>query len=430
MAFEKGLPGLFWFTTPNIVALGIFAVLGPKIREKFPEGYTLPQYILRRLGSKKLHWLYLVPFFFGQLIAITFNIFAGGSLISLITGIPIVVVMPILALIALLYTLVSGLKASIVTDFVQVLLILIAIGFIVPWAVTAAGGASTISGGFGGKSGNFSNLFDPSVAFSFGIVTSIGLISQTIADQQYWQRTFALKKGQISSAFIFGAVLFAVVPVGLGLLGFLGANPALGITLPAGIDSSMIGVVAIRELLPRWAVLLFVIALLGGLSSTVDSGISAASALWATDVDYYLKMARRKSMDQAIGKDSADGKVAHAKALDDSAIKEVRLAMIVITGLGLLVAYAAHLIAGFGLGQLFLLSISIAAAISVPTVLSLFWDKLSANGVFWGVLLAIVIGMPLFIYANTVQNAVLIVSSSLLMILISTVFCLLVRKKT
>ena len=55
LAYQKGLPGIFWFTFPNIIALAIFAFLAPAIRKKMPEGYTLPQYIRYRLQSEKAH---------------------------------------------------------------------------------------------------------------------------------------------------------------------------------------------------------------------------------------------------------------------------------------------------------------------------------------------------------------------------------------
>jgi len=44
MAFEKGLAGIFWFTFPNVLALVLFAFWAPKIKDKFPEGFTLPLY--------------------------------------------------------------------------------------------------------------------------------------------------------------------------------------------------------------------------------------------------------------------------------------------------------------------------------------------------------------------------------------------------
>ena len=64
MAYQKGLAGLFWFTAPNILALAVFALLAPRIRQKMPEGFTFPQYIKHRLGSNRVHRVFLIPHFF------------------------------------------------------------------------------------------------------------------------------------------------------------------------------------------------------------------------------------------------------------------------------------------------------------------------------------------------------------------------------
>jgi len=403
MAYEKGLAGIFWFTLPNVIALALFAFLAPKIRERLPEGYTLPQYIKFKLQSERVHKVYLFPYFLYQLMAVTVQLFAGGSLVLMLTGIPLTIVMPILAVIALVYTLVSGLKASIITDFVQLAMIFTIGAIVLPWVWSAAGGFSAISAGFGGLAG-IKNIFDPGVAFSFGIVTSIGLIAGAISDQQYWQRAFAIKKTKLVKSFVFGAILFGIVPIALSTLGFLGANPALGISLPAGVDVSMIGVQTVANLLPAGAVLLFVIMLLCGLSSTLDSGLSAASSLWVTDVV----------------KNQSDGR----------SIRSARLAMVGITSLGLLVALGALYIPGFGLKHLWWVFNTVAACIMVPTVLSLYWERLSEKGVFWGVLSAFVIGIPLFVYSNIIDNPVWIVGATLFIVAVSTGFCLLMPKKT
>ncbi len=368
-----------------------------------PEGYTLPQYIRYRLQSENAHKVYLFPYFFYQLMAVTVQIFAGGSLIYLLTGIPLIIIMPILLVIALIYTYISGLEASIVTDFVQIAMIIVIGAIILPLTWVAAGGASAISAGLGGLIG-IKDIFDPGIAFSLGIVTSIGLIAGAISDQQYWQRAFAIKKNHLVRAFIFGALLFGVVPIALSTLGFLGANSALGIVLPAGVDASMIGVQTVATLLPAWAVFLFVIMLLSGLSSTLDSGLSAASSLWVTDV------ARSKT--------------------DNKAISSARKAMLGISILGLLVALAVVYIPQFGLFHLWWIFNTIAACVVVPTILSLYWNKLSSRGVLWGVLTAFIIGLPLFIYGNFINNEYMIVGASLFIILISTLFCLVMPRRT
>lgn len=402
-AYQQGLAGIFWFTVPNVVALLVFAFLAPRIRSRLPEGYTFTQYIKYRLESDRVHKVFLFPYFFYQLMAVVVQLFAGGSLLALMTGIPLTTVMPILAVIVLIYTLISGFQASVVTDFVQLGLIYIIGIIILPLTWKVAGGAHAISAGFHGIQ-NIGNIFDPGVAFSFGIVTSIGLIAGSISDQSNWQRAFAVKKEQLVKAFLFGSLLFAIVPIALSTLGFLGANPALRIALPKGIDVSMIGVQTVATMLPLWAVSLFVIMLLAGLSSALDAGLSAFSSLWVTDVV-------KKTMN------------------DHEAVKIARYSMVGVTILGLLVSLAAVYIPHFGLEQLWWVFNTIAACVMVPTVLSLYWDRLSERGVFWGVLVAFVIGIPLFIYSNIINKPTWIVGSSVFIVLISTLFCVVIPRR-
>lgn len=396
-AYEKGLAGLFWFTVPNIIALAMFAFFAPTIRKRLPQGYTLPQYIKERLGSKQLHQIYLIPCLFYQIMAVTVQLFAGGNLITLLTGIPLIKAMLFLAAIGLAYTLISGLKASIITDNMQMFLIIL-IGGVIIWATSYdAGGLQAISAGLRGIE-NVS-LFNGRVAFSYGIVTSIGLLAGAINDQQYWQRSFAIKKQHLRKAFIIGALIFGLVPLGLSSLGFLAANPTTNIILPAGVDTSLIGVQTVAHYLSPGALLLFTIMLMAGISSTIDSGLSAASSLWVTDI------ARKKT------------------------IKQARYAMIGITLIGFLIALAATYIPGFGLQQLWWLFNTIAACTAIPTILALYWKRLTAKGALLGISTAFVVGVPFFVYGNIIDNAYWIVFSTLFIMLVSSGFCYAYRKR-
>jgi Na+/proline symporter len=51
MAYQQGLAGVFWFTVPNIAAVLIYIWLGPQIRRKLPEGYSLPEWMHARFGD-------------------------------------------------------------------------------------------------------------------------------------------------------------------------------------------------------------------------------------------------------------------------------------------------------------------------------------------------------------------------------------------
>lgn len=394
MAYQKGLAGIFWFTTPNILALALFAIFAPTIRKKFPEGFTLPQFIKHKLKSNRVHKMYLVPYIFYQIMAVTVQLFAGGSLFSLLTGIPLIIIMPLLALTALTYTLISGLKASITTDFLQIGLIVVLGAILIPLTINAAGGTNSIINGLHGIE-NVPNILDPTVAFSFGIVTSIGLIAGAISDQQYWQRSFAIKQRDLRKAFIFGAILFGIVPLALSVLGFIAANPSASITLPQGIDVSMIGVQTVASLLPKWALLLFVIMLLAGLSSTLDSGLTAAASLYVTDVTPTID--------------------------DNTAIAKSRKAMIGITIVGLAIALAVIYVPNFGLQHLWWVFNTIAACIMVPTILILYSNNLNEKGIFYGILIAFLMGIPGFIYGNITNNTLIIVGSTVFIVGISTI---------
>ncbi len=60
----------------------------------------------------------------------------------------------------------------------------------------------------------------------------------------------------------------------------------------------------------------------------------------------------------------------------------------------------------------------------VPTLLSLYWNRLDERGVFLGVLTAFVVGVPLFVYGNVVASTAWIVGANLFIVAVSTITCI------
>jgi Na+/proline symporter len=224
--------------------------------------------------------------------------------------------------------------------------------------------------------------------------------------------------------------MFGIIPIALSSLGFLAANTSLGISLPQGTDASMIGIFTVTKFLPMGAIALYVIMLLGALFSTLDSGIMAASSLFVRDIVKY------SDEEEAVWKKIDENQELNEKEeiisdnLNKKGVYYSRFAMLGIMFFGFLVALAAAYIPGFGLKQLWWIFNTVAACVVVPTVLSLYWERLDAKGVFWGVLVAFVLGIPLFVYGNMIDNAPLIVGASLFIIFVSTLFCLILRKES
>jgi len=427
-AYQQGIPGIFWFTFPNIICLLILAPLGLRIRKYLPDGYTQPEWIQYRF-NKTIHKLYLFPFFWYQVMAVVVQLYAGGNFVSLLTGIPLIHVMVILAGVVLIYSVISGMRASIMTDYLQYALIFFGGLIILPWTIHAAGGWHAIKPGLGGVTGLHKNLLDPQVAFSFGIVTSIGLISGILGDQQHWQRAFVIKKEQLAKAYIWGGIFFGIVPIGLSLLGFIGANQALHVTLPQGVDPAMIGVAVIVRYLPAWAVLFFVIMLLSSLCATLDSGLCAAGSLYAVDVAGYSKEEMKMLDKEETGEPFTEVDRKIREELDRKVVRRSRFAMVAITIIGFALAIVVLKIPNFSLKYLWWGLNAVGICFAVPTVLSLYWPRLSSKGVALGVGTALVLAVPVFLYGNAVGSTLMTVLGSVGAVAITTLFCWLLPRK-
>ena len=60
MAYTRGIPGMFWFTVPNVLCLILFIPFAKRIRAQYPEGITLTGYMAERYHSGKVKGLSLI----------------------------------------------------------------------------------------------------------------------------------------------------------------------------------------------------------------------------------------------------------------------------------------------------------------------------------------------------------------------------------
>lgn len=397
-AYEEGLPGLFWFTVPNVATFFTFAVVAVRARRLLPAGYSLPDLMwLRFGGDRRSHVMFLLMPLGYDLGAIVINTLAGGLLMQALTGIPLVAGILALGGVALSYAVWRALPGSVITDVVQMAMILVIGLILTPWAVIEAGGLDALRAGLGGVSGDKTNVLDPWVAYSFGIPASLGLIAGPIADQMFFQRAWATRPERIVRTFVLGGLVFGVVPVLLSAFGFLAANPAIGAVLHI-TDPQMVSVAVAEHFLPRWTLFGFAVMALCALSSTLDSAYIAMGSLFAVDV--YARYLRPRATDLQITRAS-------------------RLSMIGFMAIGTAIA----IIPGLKLLWVFLIYGAVASAALAPTVLALYWSRLSARGAFWGAGLSFALGLPLSIYANATENAHLIVAAAVASVAVGLVVC-------
>ncbi|MDV7051547.1 hypothetical protein R4E93_07765 [Bacteroides ovatus] len=410
-AYTQGLAGVFWFVVPNVLTLILFAFFANKMRKLRPDGWTFSDYI-REKYSKRCHNLYLIESFGLQTMSFAVQLLAGATIFSKITGISFTATTIVMAVCPLLYTFASGIRSSIVTDFWKMLWIVIVLLFGLPIMFSSAG-PDALFNGLGGITGDFGSLFSATgimVALSFGIPTTIGLLSGTFGDQMFWQRVFCVKADKVKRTMITAAFIFAVVPISLAVFGFFAAGTGLAIS-----DTQLTNVGAVMAFCPKWFLYLFFVLILSGLISTADSIICAVSSVAGHDV------VKRLSMNE-----KWHGRIQKnifLFILFANEVRAARFAMIVVTIIAILIAN----IPGLTILYLFLLYGTLRSSVMLPTVFAILGKRMSERGLFYGILTSMIVGLPVFAYGNFTGNIPMIVFGSLFTILASGIMA--VRRK-
>ncbi|NIM13673.1 MAG: hypothetical protein GTO45_16265, partial [Candidatus Aminicenantes bacterium] len=78
----------------------------------------------------------------------------------------------------------------------------------------------------------------------------------------------------MKSAFIWGAIIFALVPLLMSLTGFTAAGKGWAVA-----DVARTNLEAVMKLLPTWTLIPFVYMLLSGLVSTQDSNLCSIASI-------------------------------------------------------------------------------------------------------------------------------------------------------
>jgi Na+/proline symporter len=385
MAYDQGFAGAFWFTFPNILAIFMYSWLGPIIRREAPllkEGYSLPEWVQFKYQNKYVTWIYLFVFLQYQFAAATVQIYAGAAILHTLTGISTYYLMPALLAITLLYSVISGMEASVITDAIQVLMMLIPGGVVV--AATYLHSSGNLS--FSGVASNGSpNPLAPQLLLTLGLVNTLALFAAGINDQQLWQRCLTIRERELPRAFVLAGITFGLIPTTFSFLGFIAAQPLNGVRLQEGIDHSLVGIAAVNHLLsPTWEIV-FLYALLAGLCSTLDSSMLAVSSLWALIHRRPWSTQERPPVN-----------------LDTS-----RRVMIITGFVGLALSYLAEYF-GLGLKYLFWFYNGVCAATLLPTLLSLTSRRMTGRAILVGAGTSLIFGFPALLIGSATQNDTLI----------------------
>ena len=386
-AYINGYAGLFWFLVPNVLCLLLFIPFAIRIRNRMPQGFTLSE-LMGKVYGKRVKQVYVFQLSALALLSTIVQLVAGGKIITLMTGIPFWFTSILLGTIALVYSIGKGIKASIFTDAIQMILILGACFVLVPMAINI-NGFDSIKEGLKGFT-NDTTLFNENgikLLLSFGIPTTIGLIAGPFGDQNFYQRIFSVKHNRIKRSMILGATIFAIVPFMMGILGFIASSIGY-----VGEDQSIVNLELVTSILPSWSGIVFMFILLSGLLSTIDSNLNSASSLM-NDVK------------------------------KNATTKHFKLAMVILTVVSITLSNIPLTIIDF-----FLIYGILRSTTFMTTILTLLNVRLHEKGVFYGVLASLIVGLPIFVYGKLNNITPLIVTGSLAALLLSGIVAYTITK--
>ncbi|EGD56544.1 Na+/solute symporter [Gordonia neofelifaecis NRRL B-59395] len=363
--FTYGISGPIHYGLWGALMILLIYPFGRRIRQVAPRAHTIAEVMFARHGRSS-QLLLAGSNILGSIISLTANLIAGGALIDMLS--PFSFTQGIVAIAGgiLLYTLWSGFRASVLTDFVQVVFMLGAVVIIIPVVFFSAGGPEMFTTGAANLTNEQSNFFSSEAFFNQGAPYIAAVLAYAIGNQTIAQRLFAVREDLIKKTFVTATFGYGSTIIGIGMLGVIALYA--GVTPLDDDVNNLIPQMAATYLSPA-LLCLFFIMIIGSLSSTADADLTALASIVMADV-----------YGQQVGRTKADP----AK-------------MVLIGRITMIVAISAALyFAGSDLNILDLLVFvgALWGALVFPVIASFYWDRVTNVAFSVAVVAALALFLP------------------------------------
>ena len=340
---------------------------GRRFRKLAPNGHTLGELIHARHGSSS-QLILAGSNILGSIISLMVNFTAAGALVSVLSPLSFQTGVMIAGVGVLSYTLTSGFRASVFTDFAQLVALMAITVVIIPAVLFAVGGPSVMVDGLKNLTVQQADFFSVDAIMNQGAPFFVAVLAYAIGNQTISQRLFAVREKHIKRTFVTATLGYGAIVIGLGMIGLMALT--VGVEPVNGNMNNLIPQM-VSAYLPPVFVGLFFVLVIGALSSTADSDLSALSTIVMADV---------------YGKNIAKNNPDPRKMLLIG-----RITMIVATVAGLIFA-------SFSLDILVMLVFvgALWGAIVFPVIISCYWDRVTNAAFTWSV----VVAMALFCIAR------------------------------
>ncbi|WP_168406937.1 sodium:solute symporter family protein [Acinetobacter indicus] len=359
--YKYGVSGALHYGLWGALMILFIYPFGKRFRELAPNAHTLAEIMHARHGNQS-QMILAGSNIVGSVISLMVNFTAAGALVEILSPLSFVHGVLITGIGVLSYTLWSGFRSSVFTDFGQLVAMIVAAVIIIPTLFFTLGGPSLFQTGIHNLQPEQLDFFSKTAFLEQGAPFFVAVLAYAIGNQTIAQRLFAVQEDLIKPSFITATIGYAAIVIGLGMLGLLALFA--GIQPIDGNLNNLIPQMAATYLSPFMVALLFIMVI-GALSSTADSDLSALSAIVMTDI---------------YGKQIAKNQPNPKKMLFIG-----RITMIVATMLGIIIATLK-----FDILSMLIFVGALWGSIVFPVIVSLYWDKVNSRAFNWSVGLAFV----------------------------------------
>ena len=334
--------------------------LGKKIRNEFPKGSTLIEFLRKRF-KKNLFKLILLMSIFYMFIFLCAEVTAVAMLINYISGTALWITALIILTGTLTYTLYGGLRASIFTDTIQSIIILALFIISTIYLILFTGDQFSF---------DFINKKNPQLLsknyipnYTSGLTFFIAVAATNLFHQGNWQRVYAAKNNKVlKKSLIISFIVIIPIVFFMGFSGLVAVSINPEVTPDLGFFSL---------LLADQTEFLSILIIILGLSltiSTVDTLVNAISSLVIVDAKAVFGFTKN--------------------------IKYLKLSKYFIVILSIISFIIAS--KGFSVLYLFLLADLLCCAFVLTVFYSFYNSKLNEKTAYISIILGLIAGFLLF----------------------------------
>ena len=259
--------------------------LGKKIRTVFPKGKTLIEFLRKRFG-KNLFILILLMTIFYMFIFLCAEITAVAMLINYISGTALWITALIVLVATLSYTLYGGLRASIFTDTIQSIIVLILFLISVAYLISFNGDQFSLEFIKQNNSHLLSATYIPN--YTAGLTFFIAVAATNLFHQGNWQRVYAAKNNDILKKSLIISFI-AIIPIVL----FMGFSGLVAVSENAKVNPDLAFFSLLLKDQTEFLSVIIIVLALSLTISTVDTLVNAISSLVVVDGKNTFKLNKK-----------------------------------------------------------------------------------------------------------------------------------------